>query len=178
MCSELSRCYPINFYSWAVFLNSRKKEVRKEMGRYPFTDSACEYMNTMRGQIADSTWDALNRRYKRMGRDVQDLYQEKEIKTTSPKNMSLDDVRIFLLYRKSLNLSQKELGHEITALKNLLQYNENPAVDMCLFKNPMLRPRTKGKRLPSMADSVYREYLKGPRRWKDIVWCAHMLWCF
>lgn len=130
------------------------------MGRYPFTDSACEYMNTMKGQLADTTWDALSRRYRRMGSDLVDLYGSKEIKTTSPKNLTPDDVRVYLLYRKSKDLSQKEIGHDITALKNLLQYNDNPAVDLCLFKNPMLRPRSRGKRLPPLSNNVYKEMLE------------------
>lgn len=46
--------------------------------------------------------------------------------------------------------------HEIDALRQLLLFIDNPAVDLCLVHNPMLKPKFKGtRRKESMSDALY-----------------------
>lgn len=130
------------------------------MSRYPFQDYAEEYMNSMRGIYADETWKNRMRRYRRMDTCIRDLKEKKKISTASPRTMTAEDVRIYLIERKSM-VSPSDLVHDVNALRKLFAYVDNPAVELCLNKNPGLKPRAHGRnRKPSMSDEIYDMILK------------------
>lgn len=129
------------------------------MSRYPFGEYVEEYMNTMKGVYAETSWNVVIRRYKRMERDIIELKNHKKISTVSPKNMNAEDVRQYFIYRKSLGTSGSDMRHEISAMRNLMAYLENPAAELCLVRNPGLKPKGKPARLPSMSNKAYDKIL-------------------
>ena len=130
------------------------------MSRYPFKDYADEYLDSVRGIYSEETWKNRARRYRRMEKKIIELRESKKISTASPKNMTPEDVRMYVLYCKE-RVSPSDLIHEINALRKLLLYVDNPAVDICLNRNPGLRPVQKGmRRKPSIQDDVYNMILE------------------
>lgn len=100
-----------------------------------------------------------NRRYKRIERKIIELKEKGVISTMSPKNMTPEDVREFILYSKE-RLSPSDVVHEINAMKKLLIHLDNNAVDVCLNHYPGLKPTVRGvKRKPSMPDEMYEKIL-------------------
>ena len=130
------------------------------MSKYPFGDYAAKYMDSVRGIYSDETWKNRARRYKRMERKMIELKESKRITTMSPKNMTPEDVRTYILYCKD-KVSTADLVHEVNALRKLLLYVDNNAVDICLNHNPGLKPVFKGtRRKPSMQDDMYSMILE------------------
>lgn len=129
------------------------------MGRYPFRDYVDQYMDSMHGVYAEETWKTRNRRYRRMEQHLIALKDKGRVSTLSPKNMTIEDVRAYLLDRREA-VSPADLVHEVVALRRLLESIQNPAVALCLAKYPGLRPVVKHSRLPAMEDGVYEQILK------------------
>ena len=152
------------------------------MSRYPFMDYVNEYMDSLRGVHAEITWDTLMRRYRGMERELIKLKEEKKISTVSPKNMTVEDVRQYLIYRKSLNTSSSDMRHTISAVRGLLGFIENTSAEICLIKNPGLKPKGRSPKLPSMEDRTYRKILArseevGPEDWERTRAYALVLLC-
>jgi integrase/recombinase XerD len=116
-------------------------------------------MDTMRGIYAEETWRTRERRYKRMERKIIELKEKKIISTMSPKSMTEEDVRVYILHAKE-SLAPSDLVHEINSLRKLLLFAGNSAVDICLNHNPGLKPVVRNHRKPSMDDEVYRTILE------------------
>jgi hypothetical protein len=112
-------------------------------------------MDSVREIYSPETIKNRARRYKRMEGKIQFLVKEGKIKSMSPKNWSEAEVREYILYCKTL-VSAADIVHEINALRQLLLFIDNPAVDLCLAHNPMLKPKFKGtRRKESMSDALY-----------------------
>jgi integrase/recombinase XerD len=125
------------------------------LGRNPFGDYVGSYMDSVREVYSQETLKNRARRYKRMEGKIQLLVKEGKIKSMSPKNWTESDVREYILYCKTL-VSTADMVHEINALRQLLLFIDNPAVDLCLAHNPMLKPKFKGtRRKDSMSDDMY-----------------------
>ncbi len=133
------------------------------MGKYPFGEYASRYMESMRGVYAEETWKTRDRRYRRMERKVIELKDKGLISTMSPKTMTEEDVRTYIIHCKERQ-GASDLVHEINALRNLLLYANNHAVDVCMNHNPGLRPIVKNRRKPAMADDVYQTILQKAQR--------------
>lgn len=125
------------------------------MGRHPFGEYAEKYMESVRGVYAEETWKNRARRYRRMGQKMIELKNEGKISTTSPKTMTPEDVRVYILYCKE-RVSTADLAHEVNALRRLLNFVDNHAVEICLNHNPGLKPSFRGTRRKGvMQDEVY-----------------------
>ena len=129
------------------------------MGKYPFGEYASRYMDSVRGVYAEETWKTRERRYRRMERKVIDLKEKKLISTMSPKAMTEEDVRQYILYCKEKQ-APSDMVHEVNALRNLLLFADNHAVDVCMNHNPGLRPRNKPQRKSAMSDEIYNSILQ------------------
>ena len=116
-------------------------------------------MESRRCDYAESSWNTIMRRYRRMERDMIDLKENGKISTLSPAKFTEDDVKQYILYRKGKKNSSSELNHDISALKNLLIYVGNIAVEKCLQKNQGLRPKSKEPRLDPLSGETYRKIL-------------------
>lgn len=130
------------------------------MGKYPFGEYVAKYMDSVRGMYSEETMKNRARRYKRMERKIIDLREEKKISTMSPKHMTPEDVRVYILYCKEL-VSTADLVHEVNALRKILLFCDNSALDVCLNHYPNLRPTLKGnRRQKSMSDDMYELILE------------------
>ena len=127
------------------------------MSRYPFKEKADELMSRRMGTIKENTFAGLVRRYTRMERDFIQLYSDKNVSTLAPSKFTSEDIREFILYRKGKNVSASDLGHDISALKDLCEFCDNTCVSKCLAQNPGLKPRKKSERLDPLP---YQNYLK------------------
>jgi integrase/recombinase XerD len=72
--------------------------------------------------------------------------------------MTEGDVREYLLHCKEI-LAPSDMVHEVNALRNLLLFAGNNAVDVCMNHNPGLKPRNKPSRKASMDEETYRRIL-------------------
>ena len=125
------------------------------MGRHPFKEYADKYMESVRGVYAEETWKNRARRYNRMNNKLIELKEAGKITTTSPKSMTPEDVRVYILYCKERQ-SPADLVHEVNALRKILNFADNHAVEVCLNHNPGLKPTFKGNRRKNvMSDEVY-----------------------
>lgn len=129
------------------------------MSRYPWEEFVSRYMDSMIGIWSEATWKAMNRRLRRMGLDIRKHLSDGKISTSSPRSMTLDDVRFHLVYRRSLGYTCKEYSHEVSAMKDFFDYCENPAVRSCLRKYPGLRPSGKNVRYPPLDRSDLEKVL-------------------
>lgn len=133
------------------------------MGRYPFGEYAAKYLESVRGIYAEETWKNRQRRYKRMERKIIELKEKNLISTMSPKTMTPEDVREIILDAKE-RVSAADLVHEVNALRKLLMYVDNNAVDVCLNHNPGLKPVFRGtRRKQCMQDEMYKMILARSR---------------
>ena len=147
------------------------------MAKYPFMTYVNDHMRRMKGACAETTWNNLFRRYRRMNKDIKKLHDEKKISTNSPKKMTVDDVHAYLMYRRSLNLSSKENSHDESALKKLFKFVRNKAFDECLLDYPILKVRKKNVRLPSMDDKTYRKILEISKTLEPNDYRRHRAYC-
>jgi len=109
-------------------------------------------METMRGVYQEETWKNRDRRYRRMSEKIKVLRKENRISSASPKTMTVEDVRQYILYAQE-SLSPADMVHEVNALRKLLLYARNSAVDICLQENPRLKPSVRGRsRNPPMEE--------------------------
>ena len=60
--------------------------------------------------------------------------------------MTLEDVKVYILYRKDPEVGNSDLNHDISALSQSLMFCGNPAVTVCLQKNMGLKPSVKRPR--------------------------------
>ncbi len=133
------------------------------MGKHPFGEYASKYMDSVKGMYAEETWKTRDRRYRRMEQKVIHLKNERLISTMSPKSMTVEDVRVYILHAME-TLSPADMVHEVNALRNLLLFTDNSAVDICLNHYPKLKPTMRGnRRKASMQDDVYDLILQRSR---------------
>lgn len=127
------------------------------MSRYPWEEYANRFLDLMVGVWADSTWKGMDRRLRRMGREIRGHYDAHRISTSSPRTMTPEDVRYHLVYRRNLGLTPSEYSHELTAMITFFDFCENTAVRVCLRKYPGLRPaREKVRYLPLDDDDLQK----------------------
>ncbi len=133
------------------------------MGKHPFGEYATKYMDSVKGMYAEETWKTRDRRYRRMEQKVIHLKNQKMISTMSPKSMTVEDVRTYILYAME-TLSPADMVHEVNALRNLLLFADNSAVDICFNHYPKLKPVMRGnRRKAAMQDEVYDLILERSR---------------
>lgn len=129
------------------------------MAKYPFKEKAEEYLKLIEPTMAETSFAVFERRLRRMDRDMIRLYEEKKIKTMSPSKMDEDDICAYLRFRKEKKVGPSDYNHDISALRQLLRYNENNAIDRCLIKYPQLKQKVKQKRLDPLPEDTYEKIL-------------------
>ena len=135
-------------------------------------DYVDEYMSIRKNTLAFGTYKRMYARYRRQNRDIIRLRSIKKISSTSPAKMKPEDVRAYILYRLSLELSNKEMSHDISALSGLFTFAGNIALQTCLQRDPSLKPYGRAPRLPSMDHTdivkIFDTYGSCPKDWKHI----------
>jgi integrase len=127
-------------------------------------------MKAMDRNYMDGTKDSIWRRYKRQDRDIDYLYRNGVLTTTSVKKMKPVDVHNLLMYRRSLNVSDADMVHEMSALANIFKFVGNTAYEVALREYPQLKVSATHVRLPSLEPEECREIIDKAATIKDGDW--------
>lgn len=130
------------------------------MSKNPFGEYVEKYLDIVKFSLAETTFQVLERRYRRMEYDFKTLYNEKKISTMSPVKMKPEDIKAYLTYRLEKKVGSSDYNHDISALRHLLQNNGNGAVDICMHQYPALKMKSRQKRLKPLPDSTYLRILE------------------
>jgi hypothetical protein len=134
------------------------------MAHYPFPMYARQFMDSAKTHYDDLVWEKMNDRYRRIGRDIKMLYEKKIISTLSPRKMTVEDCKEYILYRRSLInprtqelFTEAEHRHDQSAMKLLFKYPKvrNTAFEDCLMYYPHIKARDIHKRKPPLTDEQY-----------------------
>ncbi len=134
------------------------------MGKYPFKEFADQYMEKMSAVYSPETTANRIRRYNRMNAFVVDLREKRLISTSSPKQFTEKDIEVIIRRDRELR-SPSDMVHEVNALRKLCRFCGNMNLDLCLDRNPELKPRIKGnRRKSSMQEETYQAILDAAKR--------------
>mgnify|MGYP003828435005 CR=1 FL=1 len=140
------------------------------MGRYPFLTVALNYLNTMRGVLAVSTHSELERRMRRMDKDLTVLKDAGKIKTCNPYKLNDLDVLAYISLLRSRGLQDSGIDHNLDALVGLLRYIGNGAVDQAKRKYSQHFPHSRKARLAPISDSDRRAIIEAAGKVPDKDW--------
>lgn len=144
-----------------MYLVQRKE---KNMKGDPFGKYAYEFMEAMKGVYAEETWKTKNRRYRRMNTKFNELGKAKLISTRSPKNMNVDDIKAYISSKKD-TVATSDLVQDVAALRKILEFCGNNALNECFAKYPGLKPTVKHTGpSPPVSDEDYLKILNGSRK--------------
>ena len=129
------------------------------MSRYPFRHYYMEYLTDRRHDIAKSYYVELERRLRRISRELEQLYADGEISTIDPSRMTRDDARAFYVYAKSKNLSPVSIRHDLRSLDAVCQYCGNVCVQTARMHFSSLKGFRQRKRLPTIPYNVIKRIL-------------------
>lgn len=125
------------------------------MVRHLIKEDVAELMQMREGLMSKTSWDALNRRYARIIRELIALNESKQISTLSPAKMTPEDIKAFVVYRKGKNVSVSDINHDLSALKQLLLSKGNGAVNVAIHKYPGLKNAVVHQRLDPLPEVAY-----------------------
>ena len=117
------------------------------MGRYPFTAAVNEYMDSMKGVLSASTSKELERRYRRMEKDLQQLLEIGKVSTLHPLKINEQDVLAYLSCLRARGLKDESVSHNLITLCSVLRFSGNTAVDRAKMKYPQHFPKYSKQRL-------------------------------
>jgi len=152
------------------------------MGKYPFKEFAEQYMEKMSTVYSPETAANRMRRYNRMNAFVVDLKDRKLISTSSPKQFTEKDIEVIIRRDRELH-SPSDMVHEVNALRKLCRFCGNMNLDLCLDRNPELKPKIKGnRRKGTMQEETYQAILEkaleiDPADWMRLRAYALVLLC-
>jgi integrase/recombinase XerD len=118
------------------------------MGRYPFITYAMRYLETVGGIYSDATVKELERRMRRMAKDLQSLKEQNVIDTCDPARMREKEVSTYLKLLRSRGLSDTGQRHNISALRSILLFCGNPVVDKMRIRYRQMFPTGRSRRYP------------------------------
>lgn len=105
-----------------------------------------------------------------MNKDMTLLVQRGKMKSLNPEKMTAEDVLAFMGYRKSLGLKESEIAHDLTALRNLLAFVGNPAVEQFKVKYRTMVPKRRQGRFPPMKEIDFDIIVRASENVRDDDW--------
>jgi len=105
-----------------------------------------------------------------MNNDMTLLVQNGKMKSLNPEKMTAEDVLAFMGYRKSLGLKESEIAHDLTALKNLLAFAGNPAVEQFKVKYRTMVPKRRQGRFPPIDEPDFDVIVRASENVRDDDW--------
>ena len=87
-----------------------------------------------------------------MNQDMMMLVEKGKMKTVNPEKMDFNDVLTYIGFQKSKGLKESAISHNLSALKNLLAFVGNPAVEMYKVRYPQTVPKRRQGRYPPMEE--------------------------
>lgn len=117
--------------------------------RYPFQAAANKFLDSYVGVYSEGMWVELERRYRKLNHQLYWLWKEKKIESMDPAKMSAEDIKQYVLWRRSKGLKDTSIAHDITAIGNLCDFvNGNRCVQIARSRYPMLFAKKRKVRLP------------------------------
>lgn len=142
----------------------------RSMGRYPFLAQANKYLEAYGSNYAETTRDEYKRRYRRMDKDMRALVKSKRMTSMEPRNIDAEDVLAYVTYLRSKETKEDAICHDISALRSLLVWLGNTAVDNFRMRYKSANPRRKRGGLPPLGESEYMAILRASERVADDDW--------
>ena len=115
------------------------------MGKYPFMRIAMDYLRTMDGVLAESTWKETKRRLRRMSKDFTVLKESGEIKCITPYKIRDKDILAYLKMLRARKLHDSGICHNVDALSNLLHFIGNASMEKAKKRYPQHFPKRGSK---------------------------------
>jgi integrase/recombinase XerD len=116
------------FVARSVQKRGRKRGARS-MGRYPFMNAAHQYLEAMKGLLAETTWIEYERRLRRMDKDFKTLLDAKVIDNYNPWKMTDKDVMAYLKLLKARGMKPSGICHNVDMLNSVLHFVGNSSMD-------------------------------------------------
>lgn len=117
--------------------------------RYPFVSAYRDFLASYEGVYSDGMMAELRRRYPKIGRQMQNLYDDGRISTTDPGRFTPEDVKEYVRFQRQRGLKPTSISHDISAIANLCNYVGNSAAVLeARARYPLLFPKRENKRLP------------------------------
>ena len=142
------------------------------MARYPFLAFVERYLASIDGVYSPRFVEDVRNRYKRQARTFLKLKNDGLVTSTSPQQFTAEDIRVFLVHRKSKGAKPADLRKDIAALRKLCESCDNTSVNACMTKFPALLPRVHDGGLPAMSDRDFRTFVESlssvPEEWKHL----------
>jgi integrase/recombinase XerD len=128
------------------------KRGARSMGRYPFLDAAHQYLEAMKGLLAEPTWIEYERRLRRMDKDFRSLVESNEISKYNPWKMTEKEILAYLRLLKARGLKPSGISHNIDLLNSLLHFIGNGAMDMTRMRFAQSFPKRAFQRYDPISD--------------------------
>ncbi len=130
------------------------------MGRNMFGSYREDYIREREAFLKETTHKALDRRLRRIERELLHLCDIGQVSTTSPAKLTGDDFESFVKYRKARKVCSTDISHDITALNAVCLFAGNTAVSSYIDAHPDIRPKRVTERLDPLDESVYLRILQ------------------
>ena len=149
-------------------------EKRRQMSKVTVETCAMKYLARIERTRAKSTVENLDRRYRKMGKDIEYLWREGWVTTINPIEMTYIDVFNYLQYRISTGVSNSEMVHCMAAVSSLLGFLGNGAYAQAVSQFPDLKIKKDNDRYPSIDPEVCERVIAkamtiGPEDWFNTV---------
>ena len=111
------------------------------MGKYPFMRVANDYLRSMKGVLAESTWIETERRLRRMSKDFTVLKESGAIKNITPYKITDKDILAYLRMLRARGLHDSGICHNVDTLSNVMHFIGNAAMEKAKTKHPQHFPK-------------------------------------
>lgn len=115
------------------------------MGKYPFMKVANDYLRSMKGVLAESTWIEAERRLRRMSKDFIALKESGAIKNITPYKISDKDILAYLRLLRARGLHDSGICHNVDTLSNILHFIGNASMEKARMKHAQHFPKRGAK---------------------------------
>ena len=145
--------------------------VRNRMGKYPFIVVVNQLLRDTEPWYSQSTRDERARKFRRIHKIVRELRGARKISTTSPKNMTEQDVVQFIGWCKE-RLDNATSAKYLRYMEEVLQAAGNASVESIRRRRKKDLPRATAKEIRTLATDVLEQLLYGPWTLEDPYWDA------
>lgn len=139
-----------------------------------FLERAGEYLRTYYGVLAYDTHHQLGKRYRRLAKFTDTLYETIDgitkkslISTRDPAYFTAEDIKIFYVYLRKKGLTVGGIDHEISAISTLCKFYDNECVKRCKMRYPALVKKERHDVLDVFTEDQYITILKAGLKYDE-----------
>ena len=130
------------------------------MSRYPFRAAVNRFMKEYDGVYAASTYKELDRRFRRIGRILEELRVSEKILSCDPSKLSPEDVKTFAVQLKKSGMTSGALQHDVGTLGNLCLFCGNDCVRLARARYPAAFPMYRKSRGPVLEEDEFAAIIR------------------